>query len=479
MLEKFKQSLARFAFLDPNRPLIVGVSGGADSLALLLLLQSAGYPVIAAYFDHSLREKSREEARQVAGIAQKFNIPFVHERQDVRLYAEKHGQSIEAAGRALRYRFLFDRTQQASAQAVAVAHHADDQVETILLHVLRGSGVQGLQGMGPTWLPNPWSSTIPLLRPLLPFWKSELEAYLQTLGVQALQDETNLDPVYLRNRLRHEVIPYLEQIQPGLRPALLRMAQIVQDEQALLEPVAFAAWQACLRRQDKDYVVLSVHALASQPPGLQRRVCRQALSILLPGLPDIDFNAVERMLVFVQAPPRSGQLDLVAGLRLLVEGDDLWLASWEANLPVDSWPQMPEGKSCLDLEVPGRIGLPDGWYLDCSLEEDGGHAARLASDNTDPFQAWLDFDRCGPGLQLRRRWDGARFQPLGLDGQSQKVSDRMIDAHLPARARGSWPLLCAGQQILWIPGLAVAHIARLTGDTRRVLYCILRNISHP
>jgi tRNA(Ile)-lysidine synthase len=476
MLDRFKQSLFQSANPDPARSFLVGVSGGVDSLALLFLLNAAGFLVIAAYFDHSLRPQSEAEAGYIGGLADQLKVPFVHAKQDVRGYAEKHGLTIEAAGRALRYSFLFEQAQKSSAQAVVVAHHADDQVETVLLHLLRGSGVQGLQGMSPYWLPNPWSISIPLLRPLLPFWKYELEAYLQALGVQAMQDETNLDPVYLRNRLRHTLLPSLEQIQPGVKPALLRLARIAQDEQAWLEPLVDAGWQTCLRRQGEHFIVLSVPALREQPLGLQRRICRRALAALLPGLPDVDFNAVERMIAFIKLPARGGQLDLVAGLRLLREGNDVWLAVWEAELPSGHWPQLPEANTRLQLQVPGQIDLPDGWILTCRLEENVEPAVRLASENSDLFQTWLDFERSGSGLQLRTRWEGAQFQPLGLNGQTQKVTDRMIDAHLPSRARRCWPLLCAGDQILWIPGLAAAHPARLTARTRQVLYMRIQQI---
>jgi tRNA(Ile)-lysidine synthase len=296
---------------------------------------------------------------------------------------------------------------------------------------------------------------------------------VKALGIQPFQDMTNFDPVYLRNRLRHEVIPYLEKIQPGLRPSLLRLARITQEELAVLKPLEEASWQACFRNLGDNYIVLNAPALRNQPVGLLRRIFRRALAVLRSGLVDIDFNAVERMVAFIQSPAHAGQADVISGLRLLLEGDDLWLASWDADLPTNSWPQLPGSQSCLPVQVPGRINLPDGWYLSANMVEDAELALRLSVGNTDPFQAWLDFDRCGPNLVLMRRWEGARFQPLGLNGQTQKVSDRMIDAHLPSRARGLWPLLCCQDQILWIPGLAVAHPARLTDQTRQVMHLIV------
>ncbi|HNT23264.1 MAG TPA: tRNA lysidine(34) synthetase TilS [Anaerolineales bacterium] len=469
MLKVVRQVLQNECALDAGRPLVVGVSGGPDSLCLLDLLRRAGYQPVVAHLNHGLRAEAAQDADSVAGVAARLGLPYVQAQVDTPAYAEANALSIEEAARILRYQFLFEQAHQHHAQAVAVGHTADDQVETVLMHLLRGAGLAGLKGMVYRLLPNPWSADIALLRPLLGIWRSQIVEYCEDHDLQPVLDRSNLDTTYFRNRLRHELIPYLEGYQPRLRSSLARMAEVLAGEEQVLQSVVETAWQQCVLRQGAGYVVFDRQILAGFGPGVQRRLLRKAIEVHRPGLRDIDFEDVERGLAFLAAPPQTNQVDLVAGLGLFLEQGCLWLAAWEADLPNGHWPALEPGQT-LAFEVPGVLALPGGWSLQSELVENTALAYRQALENGDPFQAWMDADALELPLILRSRQRGDRFQPLGMAGRVAKLSDIMINLKLPRRARRTWPLMCSGQDIAWLPGYRLGHGARVQPTTRRIAH---------
>lgn len=469
MLDSINQILTNECRLDRNRILLVGVSGGPDSLCLLDALYRLGYKIHVAHVNHKLRQEAAEELLMVRQVALQRGLPFSSVEVDVLGYADQVGMTIEEAGRALRYQFLFAQAQQVGAQAVVVGHNADDQVETVLMHILRGSGMAGLRGMTLRALPNPWSQQIPLIRPLLHTWRSDIEAYCAKNGLQPSQDLSNLDPNYMRNRIRLELIPLLEKYQPAVRGRLLNLARLVGDEDDQLAQLLEKAWQSCLLDQGERYVRLSLAELRRHPLAIQRRIVRRVAGMLRPGLTDVTFDDIERAVLFTQLPPQTRQLDWMSGLRLLIEGESLWLAGWEAELPVADWLQLPDGQQ-LVLSVPGQIGLSGGWWLRAELGNlDAEDMLRVIANN-DPFQVWLDAETLAGTLLLRSRKAGDLFEPLGMNGQLLSLNDWMIKHKLPRRARALWPLLCSEENIVWIPGFQPAHSARIRRGTRQVVH---------
>ena len=326
--------------LSLDAPVLVGVSGGPDSLCLLDGLARLQFPVIAAHFDHRLRPESAQEAERVRAAAGALGVPFTGGSGDVAQVAREEHRSLEEAARELRYRFLFAQAQRFSAQAVAVGHTADDQVETVLMHLLRGAGLNGLQGMRFRSLAPAWNGAVPLVRPLLGFWRAETLAYCQERGLQPVFDPTNQDVAFFRNRLRHELIPALESYQPQVRQNVWRMAQILAGEDAILQASAQAAWNACLVEARAGTVVLRQAEFRAMEVGLQRRVLRQAVGDLqeVGDLRDVDFDTVERAIRFALRK-RAGSVDLSQGLRLTVEGGRMLVSAGDPPLSAD-WPQL-------------------------------------------------------------------------------------------------------------------------------------------
>jgi tRNA(Ile)-lysidine synthase len=328
-------------------------------------------------------------------------------------------------------------------------------------------------------LPNPWSNTLPLVRPLLGVWREQIDQYLQEHELVALQDPSNQDRTYFRNRLRHELIPYLQSYQPEIKPIMLRTADVFAQEDAFLDEAAAAAWQAALCDQGAGYLGFKRDVLTSQPLALQRRILRRAVYQLRPGLRDLDFVTVDKAVQFLENPPKGRQANLLAGLRFVWEDARLWLAGWETELPAFDqdgvpWPQLP-GNAAVTLSLPGSFDLGNGWQLMGYLP-DASRTHQAVTSNSDPYQAWLDYDRlseAGFPLTLRPRLPGDRLQPLGMQGHSIKLSEFMINSKLASRARRLWPLVLAGRKIAWVPGLRLAHPFRVTEDTRQVVHLVL------
>ena len=267
--------------LPPGGEVIVAVSGGADSLCLLHLLNQlcgpgkrySGVSLHAAHLNHRLRgEASNRDAATVASIVESWGVPFTLGEVDVAELAQAERRSLEDAARSARYRFL---REVAQGQTIAVAHQADDQVETLLLHFLRGSGLTGMVGM----LPRQQD----IIRPLLEVRHAQTVAYCQEHGIEPLEDVSNTDPRFLRNRIRHELVPLLESLNPGFDSTLLRNAGVIQVDVEWLEAQLEACWPAVVISEQDDVITLRLEALSSLPLSLQRHLLRRVTAHLCGG----------------------------------------------------------------------------------------------------------------------------------------------------------------------------------------------------
>jgi tRNA(Ile)-lysidine synthase len=464
--QKIRSLLKEHCHIHPDLPIVVGVSGGPDSLSLFHLLYALGYPVIAAHFDHQLRPDSLADATHVQAIAESLGLPCEIGSLDVRACASQQKMSIEEAARTARYQFLFKVASQYNAQAVAVGHTADDQVETTLMHLLRGSGLSGLKGMTPYGIHPQWSQEIALIRPLLYSWRSETVAYCQEQGLTPVYDPTNDDLVYFRNRLRHELIPYLQSYNPNVKEVLLRTTRSLASDFDALSQMSESAWEQCFVERYPRAVVLSISVLRAFHRSLQRAMIRKGIANLRPGLRDIDFDPVERAVDFLSAPTQSRSMTVANHIFLFLEGDRLWIADEGFDLVRADWPQLEHG----DLEIPQlpvTIEIGNGWFFACRLEPKQGSGNPYQPGN--PFTACLDGNAVGLPLSLRGRHAGDRFLPLGMNGHSLKLSDFFVNVQLPRPARDHWPLVVSGGQIAWIPGYRPGELFRVQEKTQILL----------
>jgi tRNA(Ile)-lysidine synthase len=454
--------------LDASRLVLVGVSGGPDSLCLLDNLWRLRFQLVVAHLNHGLRSEASAEAAFVREAALARGYPFVIEEADVPTYALSHHLSVEEAARTVRYHFLFKQARHYHAQAVAVAHTADDQVETVLMHLIRGAALSGLRGMSYRVSRPPWDPEIPLVRPLLGIFREEVLRYCSEQNLHPVFDLSNMDNTFFRNRIRNELIPTLEAFNPGLKSSLVRMAQTLAGDDEVLETLMENAWYECCIEVGSDSVAMNINCLMAEPLSIQKRLVRKVISLLRPGLRDITYDMIDKVLSYINEPVKSGKSDLANGLCLLREGEKLWVANWMGNIPTNDWPQMVE--NTLLLMVPGSIDLPGGWHIIAEPVNNIQEAARLSKENLDPGLAWIDLPNQHPVLTVRSFLPGDRFHPLGMDNHSMKLSDFFVNQKLPRRARQYWPLVCLGKEIAWIPGYRIAHPYRLTTNTKRCIF---------
>ncbi|NJC97838.1 MAG: tRNA lysidine(34) synthetase TilS [Anaerolineales bacterium] len=470
MFENIDSILRVQCGLKKDRPVIAGVSGGPDSLCLMHILRSTGYRVIVAHYNHKLRPDSDADANTVEQAASRLNFVSVIESGNVREFAETEKLSIEEAARILRYRFLMAQARRFEAQAVAVGHTADDQVETVLMHFIRGAGLAGLKGMTHRTIIQIFDQEIPVVRPLLDVWREETIVYCAANGLRPRFDPSNDSLDFFRNRLRNLLIPTIESYNPRFREAVWRTATALAGDHEILADVLDDAWKGSIIQQTSDFVSFDASALEKHPLGLQRYLIRRAMESIHPDNLDISFATLERAAGFINDPEKHPRIDLTSGLHMLREGMLIYVAADRTDLPVERWPQIPDESSTIPLKIPGQIPLSGGWRLTCERWNIASLAMEQARSNNDPFQVWLDARGISDALELRVRQDGDRFEPLGMDGHEMKISDFFINVKLPKRARDRWPLLCMGSRVLWVPGYRPAHSVRLTENTRQALY---------
>jgi len=424
------------------------------------------------HVNHRLRPQADEEALVVRRMAEQNKIDFIGCQVDVESYSCQQSVSIEEAARILRYRALFEHARAIEATAVAVGHNADDQVETILLHLLRGTGLAGLRGMEYRSLPNPWSNNIPLVRPLLSTPRADILRYIDSQGLEPVQDLSNLDPAYLRNRLRLELLPFLEGYNPNIREVLLRMAESLKDDYSALQENVEKAWEQILIEQGDSLLAFQTPTFLDLPRSTQRDLIRKAIQHYLPGLRDVGFDCIERGLTLIQNDKSSGQVDLIAGLRLLKDGGRFWVLARSTNLPGGDFPAVPSGQQ-LAIPIPGNLPLNNGWQLVAEQINDEGLLHRQYQENKDPYQVWMDVSDMVQPLFVRARMPGDQMKPLGMHGQTMKISDLMINLKLPYGARSNWPLIYSGDDILWVPGFRLSHLAQMKPGSHQAVHLTL------
>ena len=472
--ETFRACCVDQCRLDPGRGVLAAFSGGADSLSLLISLKQAGFTVTAAHFNHHLREEAGRDEQAAAGLAKRLGIPFISGGADVPAVVRDQKLSVEEAARQCRYTWLLKQAEALAVQAVAIGHTADDQVETILMHLLRGSGLDGLTGMPYRQIFPLWNAAIPVVRPLLDTWREETEAICREAGLEPVQDASNLSPRFFRNRIRLELVPYLQEYNPRAKQHLWQTASILSEEQSVLQAVKEKAWLDCFESRSDRWLSLRLPQLTGLHDSLRKTVLRRGLLELQPGLRDIDFDITGRLVEFTSRITRSGEMHLF---------NDLWVNQTSDRLTIwvgrpglrEFFPHLEPGSQYI-MNQPELLQTPD-WNMEV-IEVPMESAALTGECDSGEYLVRLDAGKAVFPLVIRGLVSGERISPLGMDGKTQKLSDYFINHKIPRQARQNWPLVVSGDQVVWIPGLGISEAAAVTPQTRRVLRLSLRLKSH-
>lgn len=471
--DKFKAILHQECGLNPSLPIIAGFSGGADSLALIISLKAVGIQVISAHFNHHLREEADQDARAAGVMASHLDIPFISGGADVPELVREQKISVEEAARQSRYIWLLEQARLYAAQAVAVAHTADDQVETILMHLLRGCGLDGLTGMPYRQFFPLWDERIPVVRPLLTFWRSDTEAICTAAQLQPVVDVSNQSTRYFRNRIRLELVPYLQEYNPQVKAHLLQTAQILSEEKGILEPIIEKAWLDCQVERTGNRLTIDKHQLESLSESLRRLILRRALLELEPTLRDIDFLRTEMLSNLALHSTRSGEAHLFGNLWVQIGVNRI--VFWKGKPGLTSNHPQVEMVQEISLPPSGRADFP-GWRLETS-EVNIQDVNLQTIENSTNETIWLDADRLVFPLLVRSAKPGERLAPLGMGGKTQKISDYFVNRKIPRQAREKWPLVLSGSEIVWVVGQGISETAAITSQTRRVVQLSLQFLS--
>lgn len=424
---------------------LVAVSGGADSMALLHLLAASARAQGVAHFDHQTRAgASAEDATFVKHTADALHLPFYLGAADVASTAAEAGESFEQAARRLRHDFLLKTVKEHGFTHIATGHTRDDQVETILMRVLRGTSISGLGGIPD--LRNVENCQI--LRPLLTVDRNALRAWLEEQKISWREDASNADPVHERNRVRHELLPHLRTYyNPSLDDALLRLAEHAREDNNYIARFVNPACFAVIRDKGLHREMFQELSVA-----LQRRV---VLQFGWNHGVNSTFEQVERVRQFVSEAATGASLEWAQDLRLQATRE--YIAVWA--------PPPPHAVKSVLLAVPGETHFAD---LRFSVEIQETLPAGDLRTFCTPHRQVFDAGRAGANLHLRFRKPGDRFAPLGLGG-TKKLSDYFIDAGVPGPERDEIPLLVSEKGILWIVGHAISQAAAVDETTRSLL----------
>ena len=515
LVTSVRHAVEQHNLLAPGDTVVVGVSGGPDSLCLLHILLQLTHPLSLdlhiAHLNHCIRGQDADaDAAFVAHVAAEWQLPVSVESVDVPAFARAQKMALEEAARCARYAFLARVAHGIGACTIALGHNADDQTETVLMHWLRGSGLAGLRGMlpatqlpdyrlisdWPTWVDRevhspPAASTtshmpsLTIIRPLLGVPHVDIEAYCIQHDLHPRLDRSNLDTTYFRNRLRHELIPYLETYNINIRQVLRRSATAIAADYDLLRAQVRAAWKQTVRDGTPDSVTFGLADWQTLPLSLKRSTIREAIHRLRRGLRNVNFVHVENALKVASGGETGAQATLPQGLMLTVGYDTLTVANCDHR----ELPDLPllTIKEPVSVTVPGDTHLPaSNWLLRAERADilPGVVSPRqMVADSSLPskapphlppamegWQASLDAAAVGRSLILRPRGPGDRFCPLGLDGRSKRVNEFMINEKIPAAWREHIPLLVNEEgQILWICGWRPDHRARITQATQEIV----------
>jgi tRNA(Ile)-lysidine synthase len=468
VLTRITSYIEKHDLLEAGEQIVVGVSGGADSLCLLDVLSSWGAELVVAHLDHGLREESASEVAFVREVAQSYGKHFELGIAD---HIDDEGGSLEERARLARYRFLVEIAQKYGIRKIAVGHTSDDQVETILMHFLRGAGPAGLRGMLPVtpiddWVAIDGGEGISIVRPMLAVSHAEALAHCEAVGLEARFDRSNLDKTFFRNRIRHELLPVLEAYNPGVRSVIHNLGEVMRPEDSFLRAQVDLHWSDAITKLSSDALIIRGQIVRSLPLALQRRIVRRAILELRPHLRDLGFEHIERTLSFLHESKRPASQPVIDNLIIFDYVEDIVLTPEVENLILPDHPQI-EGMINLVSPFPSDTPLSYGWRLLISEVADISVEAAKTS-NKQGLNVVLDQAKLGENLVLRSRRSGDRIQPLGMQG-SIKVSDLMINKRIPRLARRHWPILESGERIVWVPAAHIAEPFRVTDATTQAL----------
>lgn len=452
--EQVLKTITKYKLISPGKKMVAAVSGGPDSVAMLHVIleltKGWGVAVHVAHLNHMFRgAQSDEEADFVQQLAGSWGLPCALEKHDVPAYIRQTGYSPEEAARNVRYRFLRSLAQDIGANGILTAHHADDQAETVLLHLIRGSGLEGVAAISP--------KEEDLCRPLLEVTKEDILTYCRINKLEYRIDQSNQETDYMRNKIRLRLVPELKEYNPRVVQALARTADICRVENEFLDGLTGEYLKDLGFGEKKG---IDFRKLSLLHPALQRRVVRRAFEAMIGKQEGLDYHHTERVLNL----STGKELCLPGGIYVRRNYDRLIFGL----LPSDS--RMTEVEPT-ELKLPGQVKIPEiGVAVQAEIgkwpDERFIRKKYIAAFNTDILKE---------PLLIRTRRRGDRFQPRGGKG-TKKLKDFFIDEKIPRGERDRVPLLVSGEQIVWVIGHRLSQQFLLKDNDKKAVVIQVKNM---
>jgi len=456
---RVKGTIERYHMIEPRDHIGVAVSGGVDSVVLLDILTSLRenlhISLTVLHLNHGMRgEEAERDQRFVQALSKEYALPYFDREVDVPGYMKEHPSSPQEAARELRYLFFEEAIQTHALDKVAMGQTADDQAETVLMRFLTGGGARGLTGIPPV--------RGQYIRPLLDVWRKDILAYAQHKGISFVQDSSNIKRDYLRNRIRHELLPALRAYNPKIKERLLHLAQVLGADETYLEALTDEVAKRIVSG-DKE-ASIPIPQFLSLPPALQARVLQRAFALFSAG-GVLEYSHIKGILQLIQGEGGSKRLALPKGLGAIRVYDTLVLRKGE---------DMPEGMAAeTELKIPGQTRLA-GFGVE--IEAAAVAKGRIAPQ-PDPQEAYLDYHHLAFPLRARSFRPGDSFMPLGMEGK-KKLKNFFIDLKIPRSERPKIPLVISGGDICWVGGWRIDERFKINKGTKKVLRLAIKKLKN-
>ncbi|MBW2100176.1 MAG: tRNA lysidine(34) synthetase TilS [Deltaproteobacteria bacterium] len=453
----------------PEESVLVGVSGGPDSIAMLHVLLDLS-PCMSlrlgvAHVNHCLRHKdSDNDAQFVESLAKELGLPFYIKKEDVLKYQKDNGLSQEEAARRVRYAFYYDIAKKNDFGKIALGHHADDNAELVLMYLFRGSGPLGLSGIPPV-------RDNKIVRPLIKSTRSQILDFLEVKGLDYVTDISNTDVKYLRNRIRHHLIPALkEDYNPAITQTLNRLSSIIRSEEEWIEEVIEPVFKKTVLAIENKKLTLCISRLKGIHVAAQRRIIRKAIKKIKGDLRRITFSHIDSAICLMENGPDWGSLDFPDRVRIKRTGDHLLFSK-------EKHPLRSLGIKKKETLFPEYKIFSNGFKAEkVFIKETGVYLSFTETGASTLFDfhgkgkniAFFDINKLHFPLTIRSFQPGDRFTPLGMSG-TQKVKKFFINNKIPPSERSKCLILTSGQQIIWIVGHRIDESVKVTSSTNRVL----------
>lgn len=466
LLNKFKEFVVKENLIKKGEALLLGISGGPDSLTMLDLFNRIKddykLKLVVFHLNHMFREEAASEARFVEEVALRSNLKVIIKKYDVPAFIKKEGVSPEEGARIIRFRLIKEILKELNITKVALGHNKDDLVETIFLHMFRGSGLNGLTGIEPISVVK----DMHIIHPILNIYRDDIEKYCQYRNLNPRRDPSNKETFYTRNKIRNDLIPYLEnEINPNIKDVMVQMAGIIREEDRYLDQIAEKKLKDLIVNKESDQLIVSQNELKRIEKVIRRRVIRKLFSLLTKENKDLYYNHYKIIDDFILEGKTGKMLDLPGGLKVKnTYGQTVFLRGDFELIIKDYY---------FTLKVPGEIVVNDEYKLEADYLP-ASYNWRINVSN--PMICYCDADRVETPLVVRNRRPGDKFYPLGMKGQ-KKLKDFFIDEKIKRAKRDKIPLVVDHSgRIVWVGGMRVDERFKVTEKTKNLLLLKLSKV---